>query len=210
MNIVFSKINFGATPLFDVKLKKRINNSYQTVDARISELNPHDEADQKIMEELSEKWNVDDNPFSIMGVIRQNFQNISQAKNKLAELKYYVTEIANKGEKTSSENITSVIEMTNPAFNSDMIYVNSLQTNPSIVKEYIPSVKGAGELAMYAAAKIAKIFSADFIQADSCADGFYQNIGMKQHDDDSIFVLEKQDYDYFLKRIEDKYSFKSV
>lgn len=208
MNIGFSKINFGATPLFDIKLKKRINDVYQPVDARVSELNPHDDGDQKIMDELCQKWNVEANPFSIMGIIQYNFQKLKESTGTPEACKYYVTEIANKDEKTTVPNITSVIEMSNPEFFSDMILINSLQTNPQIVDEYIPSIKGAGELAIYAAVRLAKMFASRSVQLDSCANGFYKEIGMKEINDD-VFSLGNEDYDSFLKRVENKYSFSS-
>ena len=204
-------INFGATPVFRIKLKQYSNDGfYHLVNAKFSRLVYSNKNDCETMYKVCENWHAPKGFNNYADSIVYNFQTPRPYK------RHFITELQEKGKNLYSR-LTSIIELTNPQIQDKEIFeIYYIQSSPKILEtKQLPLIKGAGELAVYGAVKLAKNNGFEKIRLLSTNDTFYEKIGFEQQSSlsrsrkngvGSYYILPKEKYDLFMKNIERKYS----
>lgn len=201
-----NSLSFGQKHLYQINLKKRQpTGHYEFIPAYFSKLNPRNEDDRYFMEKLDGFWSPKSDR-NMAGDIAEDF--FSERKNK--ENNFYIIE------KNDNEyyvdtfcRTTAVVETTNPkSKNKSKFEIKYLQTNPDILYQDTPEIKGSGELMLYGCVKEAKKNGFDMVEIYSSNDSFYEHLGLIERPKAHFFTLYPQEYDYFLERIEKKYNLK--
>lgn len=204
--INFNTVNqnsFGATKIDSVNLLKRVSkDKFTPIKANFNELHFDDVDDIKLIYKLKEKWG---NLAEYSSAICNDFLK------RVNDYRYFAVEALDGGKKKIT-NLAEVEIRPCKKPNKYSCHVMFLQSAPDIAeKAGTTPIKGSGELAMYEIVKMAKKMKCKNVKLVSTADGFYQNIGMKDMSKGpsvSIFGLKSSDFKKFMKRIEEKYNLK--
>lgn len=201
-----TNINFKATPLYKVKLKNLQNGLNEFLDASFSELSQQTIKDLKLVKALSAKWKTAQNVDNYTSTIAGHFHNQENEPYR----KFFIVELKNKC-LTQFVKTQSIIETTNPdLMNKSEFAISYLQSASATLNP--PKVKGAGELAMYGAVKVARDSGFEKVTVYSTNDGFYKKIKFGTSEPElpigSMFTLWRKDFNKFLKKVEKKYNFK--
>ena len=203
----FTYTTFKAKPIYPINLKAVSQaGKEQFVPAFFSEISNLDKDDVELVEKINSSWQTSPGVDNYAPVICKHFMN---NKNKEYSNRYYVTELVDKST-SQLEKVKSIIETTNPDFSCKTnFYIDYIQSASQNLDKITPQVKGAGALAIYGAVKLARDNNFDFVKIFSINDDFYDAIGLKStveaSDIASYYELSIDEYDSFLKQIEEKY-----
>lgn len=194
-------LNFCANYLYDVNLRRRTTK--RPIGAKVVELDFSDK-DDLLMLNLASFWRAtsyfspissdyckNSNKFKFFAIVDGN-NSEPNAKDVKSLVQFRVCEDKNEGK------------------TCDIIY---LQCASDIADNEKSSIRGAGELAVYSVVNYAKKCGCEKVTLQSTNNGFYENIGFEMGAGYSPisgycpFYLDKKDYDWFLKRVEEKYKF---
>ena len=201
-----NSLSFGQKHLYQINLKKRQQaGHYEFIPAYFSKLNPRNEDDRYFMEKLDGFWSPKSDR-NMAGDIAEDF--FSERKNK--ENNFYIIE------KNDDEyyvdtfcRTTAVVETTNPkSKNKSKFEIKYLQTNPDILYQDTPEIKGSGELMLYGCVKEAKEHGFKKVYISSSNNPFYEHLNLKPGERNSTFIIDEADYDSFLAKVEQKYEIK--
>ena len=208
INSVKTSQNFGAVPIYSIKLKKlQYTGNYIPLSAKFSQISYKNQDDFDVIQNAAEKWQVYGDRDCFIGNIADDF------KAPRSNEAYYITEMV-MPKMDLFHRLVSVMEVTNPKWPDKKDFsIYYLQSAPMIAYAKGKSpVKGAGELAIYGAVKLAKENGFENVKLFSSNNAFYDRIGFPRvrGREVSIFAtpykLKEKDYDRFLSRIEEKYS----
>ena len=90
--------------------------------------------------------------------------------------------------------------------------ISLLQSFHNIPYSRFEDIKGGGELCLYGLVKLAQEKNIDYITLSSSRNAFYDHIQFGKKStfaNSTMYKLEKDDYEEFLKRVEAKYGFNS-
>ncbi len=195
----YNKASFGATILDNVTLRKKTLSGYKTVEGFVSQLTKDDAGDIARLQGIKENWRKST---IYSNEIIDNFcQNLKKKNFYITELKDNCVRIKNR--------ICCMMQTTDPTVNQmrDKFRIDLLQSAPAIANKGSSSkIKGAGELAVYEAVKVAKKEGYQKVDLYSTNNSFYQKIGFEKNPKSNFFSLDKSQYDKFLSRIEQKYN----
>lgn len=197
--------SFKAKPLFPIMLKTiDRNNKIKFIRGHFSELSLTDKNDCDLIAQINREWR--DNPYSF-NLMTELAENFNKAKHNQNSNKFYITELDTNGD--LFERTKSIMEATNPnSWDKSYYKINILQSANATSKTY-PIVKGAGSASMYGATKLAEKNDFGSLYLHSMQNRFYQKLGMemiyKVDDDEAFFILPKEQFAEFCKRIKDKY-----
>lgn len=201
-----SQPSFGKKKLYSINLRKmQEDGTYDFIPAFFSKLNPKNEDDKYLMEKLQGFWSPKRSRNMTEDIVEDFF---TTPKNK--EHSFYIIE------KNDDEfyvdtfcRTTSVVETTNPkSRDKSKFEINYIQANPDIVNSDTPEIKGSGEMMIYSCVKEAKKHGFHMVEIYSKNDDFYDHIGLIERPSAHYFSLYKEEYDYFLNRIKQKYNLK--
>ncbi len=202
---------FGSKEIFPIKLRKNYSsNNYKLVPASFSSISFNDDDDWRAMDKAFYEWSSPCGQGSYIKNIVDDFET-PQAYHSC-----YITELKDENGDLY-DRMTSVMQTTNPNIKAkDEFEIFYVQSSPDILySPFQPPVKGAGELAIYGAVRLAKENFFKLVSLLSTNDSFYYQIGFlksKNNESDmptTKFELPCEKYDEFLKRVEDKYSLNS-
>lgn len=194
-----AQTSFTSRHIMDVNLKRR--STKNPIEAQVVKLDSSQD-DAKLMLNLLSFWADSEYIFSI-------------ADSYYNDKDFNIYAIASKNKKKlRSKDIKSIFSL---RFENKkglkVCDLEFLQSAPEIADNPKSSIKGSGEVALYYVVKLAKDNNCDRVTLSSTNNSFYENMGfemgVKKHPYSKItpFYLEKSDYDWFLKRVEEKYGF---
>lgn len=197
--------SFKAKPLFPIMLKTiGKNNEINFIRGHFSELSLADKEDCALVTQISREW--PENPFvcNLMTELAENFHKALKNQNSN---KFYITELEIDGD--LFQRTKSIMETTNPnEWDKNFFKINILQAANATSKTY-PIIRGAGSASMFGATKLAEKNGFNNLYLHSMQNRFYQKLGMemiyKVDDDEAFFILPKEQFAEFCKRIKDKY-----
>lgn len=195
-------VNFGAQKLYDVNLRRRTTG--RKLKAQVFALDSS-ARDKNLFFNLYLGWGVTQYALPM-------YQNYHRGGKD----KFIAVSLGNEPHPRAG-NIQSVVNFKDVRVKGKkecrIIY---LQSAPNIADNPKSSVRGAGEVALYAVVKYAKKNKCSRISLLSTNNDFYERIGfkmgVKSHPLSNIceYYLEEKDYNAFLGMIEKKYSFKTL
>ena len=201
--------NFGSQPVYPINFKMmRRDGNFSLLKGNFSKISLYDQGDYVALEKAASLW--DDITLGNVCYIKSI---VSDFKNPKPYMDYYITETRTPTDDLYSR-LTSVVEVTNPQIPDkdffSIFYVQSAPVN-SYFSRILP-LKGAGELAIYGAVKLAKENGFKKVSLFSSNNAFYDKIGMpriKKYNEQIFttpYLLKEEDYDKFMGNIERKYS----
>lgn len=206
INQALNKYNFGATPLYPLNVKQKVDDNYVSLPAHFCELDYADSDDVELVVKMNKKWIVKNPLENYLDTITKNFvKNIRKKQTR----KYFILQL-DKPTLSDYARTVAIMETTNPKkVNEKGLEIIFLQSVNSIYKSLRQvDIKGAGEQIIAGVVKYAKNNNYSHVNLFSTKDSFYEKIGFRciQKDwDGSIFFLSKYDYDNFLNRVNEKY-----
>lgn len=209
-----SNLSFGQTVLNKVNLRKiKGNDSFKFVKGYFSQLNTNDPKDLERIKQIETNWKAG----TILGEkIINKFKADWSKDNALCSTNLYMTELKNTFLRISKK-VCCLMETTNPKNNPndrEIFKINLIQSAPCIANNDISSrpIKGAGELSIYGAVKVAQKEGYQKVKLHSVKNSFYEHIGFIPVEIYNrfcgVFELPQEKYASFLEKIEKKYHIK--
>lgn len=192
-------VNFTSAKVADVNLKRRTTK--RPIEAYVAQLDFSLE-DKILMTNLYSLWSDTD-----------YMESISNAFLRKKNIKTFV--VAAKTKKNlSAKDVKSVfcLELQDNS-GKRICNLKYLQSASDIADNPKSSIRGAGELALYYTVKYAKENGCNMVSLTSTNNSFYENAGFEMGEviypcsNICSFYLDENDYDSFLKKIEEKYKF---
>lgn len=209
-----SSPNFGKTILNKVNLQKRQGDTFKLAKGYFSQLNTTDKRDLRLIKSIKPEWES-----KIMfseDLIKKFEADFSKDINKCST-NLYMTELKSPISKISKK-VCCLMETTNPQMNPndrEVFRINTVLSAPHIANSYPlqeRDIKGAGELSIYGAVKLAQKEGYKKIQLQSVINPFFEHIGLilteKYNKLSGIFELPQEKYADFLQKVESKYHLK--
>lgn len=200
--------SFKSIPLYDVSVFRTDKSGLKTkFPANFSRVTPEDINDYRAMLGMMSKLRPED----IYGHdICSNFITHTPSL-----INYFVVDTKEEGlplkERILSMAEVEIWDYKNRSFPRHMD-VNYLQSLHIVPRSKFEDTKGGGELCLYGLVKLAKERDLDYVFLRSARNAFYDHIqfGEKEYIlQGTTYRLKKENYDDFLKRVEEKYGFKS-
>lgn len=191
------RISFGETPLYNIKLKERLeNDTFSKTDGTFASLNPDDKNDAELIKKLETLWN----PSGYAAVIAEEFLHPHKSKNS----SFYIIEKNSPANDTLHK--TTCIASTTNVDNTDKsaFEIDYIQTSPDISQSDKPQIKGSGELMVYGCVKEAQKYGFQKVSIFSSNNSFYEHLGFNKAAY-RWYELPSSQYDEFLERVEKKY-----
>ena len=205
------RISFGERPLYNIKLKERLeNDTFSKTDGTFASLNPDDKNDAELIKKLETLWN----PSGYAAVIAEEFLHPHKSKNS----SFYIIE-KNSPANDTLHKTTCIASATN-VDNTDKsaFEIDYIQTSPDISQSDKPQIKGSGELMVYGCVKEAQKYGFQKVSIFSSNNSFYEHLGFNkvayrwyelpssQYDAYRWYELPSSQYDEFLEKVEKKYA----
>ncbi len=200
INFNSTKINtFGETPIYPIKLKKKSGDRYKLVRASFSELSSKDKNDYVVMSKVTDNW-VKHSQNYVADIADDFFRGKRDKKLFATNLNLKAQNLYNK--------LTSLVLVTNPNNRSKKEFnIFFIQTKPELIEN--ANIKGAGEVGIYGALKLAKDNKFKKVKIHSSNDSFYDKLGIPKvgvSEEESLYEISHKRYNEFLKKIASKYS----
>ena len=195
--------SFGQIQLDTINLKKVVDkNKSKLVPAKFSELDCCVKEDIKKMETILSNWKK----ALLCGYFSFDFKHLLTLDRR-----FFVIE----EESEEGDIARNLMELEVPVNGSNnRITVQLLQSAPEIANNTEALTRGAGELALYEAVKMAKEQKLDSVNLYSINNSFYDKMGFEKLDEDSShcsnYELTASKFDEFMERVEKKYNLKDV
>ncbi len=196
----FADLNFCAKKLQDVNLKS--SKTKKPIQAQIFQLD-FSKHDANLLLEIARGWRG----LNYILPIAESYCDMPKMN------KFFAVAVGENNE-LKAQDIKSVAEIEISLKRGEKICtVLYVQAAPEIADNPERKIKGAGELAIYSAVKYAKDNDCKEVLVYSANDAFYDSIGFeidaKRSNKSRLrwYLLNQQDYDWFLKRVEKKYGF---
>lgn len=195
------KTSFGARLLYNVNLRKIMSSSSDIfIPAKVSELSYFSKEDNDIISTIARHWNDSTEYAECI---------VDSFKSRLREARFLIVEVLNDN-LSFIDKLKSIIQLETDSSVSKKLYMQAsfLQASPDIINR-VDSIKGSGEVAVYAGVKEALKNGYPYFFVESANDGFYQKIGFNQSvnaSTDGIFALSQNKYKNFINRVEKKYN----
>lgn len=196
--VVPKRISFGERPLYNIKLKERLeNDTFSKTDGTFASLNPDDKRDTELIKKLETLWN----PSGYAAVIAEEFLHPYKSKNS----SFYIIE-KNSPANDTLHKTTCIASATN-VDNTDKsaFEIDYIQTTPDISQSDNPQIKGSGELMVYGCVKEAQKYGFQKVSIFSSNNSFYEHLGFNKVAY-RWYELPSSQYDEFLERVEKKYA----
>ncbi|MDD3236546.1 MAG: hypothetical protein PHV37_00435 [Candidatus Gastranaerophilales bacterium] len=201
-------VSFTSTPLYDVKLKKLVGLNgkrgiYAPQEASFSQLKIDNPEDFENMTKMHE---------SVWGYLDLSGALINNFIQKRDFVDYYAIELKDEN-LPFQKKVMSLMQTASPQYTQfpDALNISFLQAAPQYLGTKPPAMKGAGELAIYGAVKVAKEQGKSAVALTSINDKFYDKIGFKKHHKNGVgewcYILDEKDFDSYISRVENKYQF---
>lgn len=199
--------SFGKKILANVNLKQRNfdRNSFKFVKATISTLDVNDPKDTKYIDKINKYWKS-----------KTSFSNaiVCAFREKTNPKTFFMTELNTMNLKIKNK-IVCLMKTTSPENcpNRDVFQIDLIQSAPAIAERpLITPIKGAGEVIIYGAVKMAKENGFKKVELLSANDRFYEKIGFikdekKPKYKNFYYYLPQEKYDNFIENVEKKYKF---
>lgn len=201
---VFEKSNpvsFTSRHIMDVNLKRRTTKN--PIQAQVRELD-FSSQDDRLMFSLSSMWA---RTLYMESVLKNYFKGGAN--------RFYIVAEGQKDDIKASD-VKSIL------FFKDVVKdgkkqcrLEFLQAAPEIADNEKSSIRGSGELALYAAVHHAKETGCRQVTLTSTNDEFYDKVGFEMGVKKDYkkagwpYYLDEKDYDWFLEKVEKKYGFKN-
>ena len=196
-----NSISFTSKYIMDVNLKRR--STKNPIKAQVRELDFSKEDDRLIFN-LGTMWSK---ALYIDSIIKNYFKG---GKNK-----FYIVTTGNN-EDVKAKDVKSILYFKDTTKNGKKeCSLEFIQAAPEIADNEKSSIKGSGEVIVYALVKHAKETGCERINLTSTNNEFYENLGFEMGVKKDFtkagtpFYLDKKDYDWFLSKVEKKYGFKN-
>lgn len=197
---------FKANPLFKINLATILPDGNKSfISAHFSELSNKNKTDIELAQKLKSEWKRGNEDFNLTTVIAKNFLD----KDTLD--KFYIVEIDDKSLDLFSRT-KSIMQTTNPKEKEkDFFEIGFLQSKSGLKNPKLEPnpIKGAGELSVYGAIKLAWLNDFRRLFIHSFQNEFYKKIGLEEFyemgKDEAVFILYRNDFIKFLKKIRKKY-----
>jgi len=217
-----NSLNFGSRPLHQINLRRGAGEGF--VCAVVSELDPKDAEDVAALQKIAQSWHGAKYAGDILDYFVGNRKpepmpcEVALYKKSPPVFGYYAVEMSDK--KSLGERIVGLLQTTfKNWYNSPNLEMDYVQTKPDLKFDNgaVRTVKGIGEILMAKTCDLAKSFGAKDITIESSNDAFYLNSCKKadiklldgQEDDKyGVFYLQSNDFDKYMKYIEQKYQTK--
>lgn len=187
-----SNISFKSIPIYDVKVKKKNGESYKSVDAVFSKLDPNNKHDVECISKIGEDWGHH------IGWSR----DIVQAFFRYPDDNIYTIEL--KGNESLYKRIITMSDVISYSDNSHIVF---MQSKPRGVESNKDEFKGGGETMLYGIIKEAGKNRQKEINLFSRSN-FWEYMGFtpKFKGDENVSLTDDK-FKPFIKRVEEKYNF---
>ena len=200
---VFEKSNpvsFTSKHIMDVNLKRRTTK--KPIEAQIRELD-FSSQDDRLMFSLGSMW-----------ARTLYMESILKNYYKGGNNRFYVVAEGQQDD-IKAKDVKSILHFKDVVKGGKkQCSLEFLQAAPEIADNEKSSIKGSGELALYAAVRHAKEAGCKQVTLTSTNDDFYENVGFEMgvkkdyKKAGTPYYLNEKDYDWFLEKTEKKYGFK--
>ena len=201
---VFEKSNyvsFTSRHIMDVNLKRRTTKN--PIKAQVRELD-FSSQDDRLIFSLSSMWAK---TLYMESILKNYFKGGNN--------RFYVVAEGQKDDIKASD-VKSILFFKDVSKGGKkQCSLEFLQAAPEIADNEKSSIRGSGELALYAAVHHAKEAGCKKVTLTSTNDDFYDNVGFEMGVKKDYkkagwpYYLDEKDYDWFLEKVEKKYGFKN-